>query len=198
LSRSTRQDGGHRMSAPTAASQRDHLGHRSRLWEELGRDLRLAVRSLRRAPGYTAAAVIVLALGIGANTAIFSAVRAVLLDPLPFPQGDRLVLVHQATADGKVPNAFVSVHEYHAYRERLRAVRDLVEYHRMSFTLLKQGEPDRVATGVVSANFFSMLGVRPLLGRTFVAQDDRHGAEPVLVLSYPYWKKKFGGDPHAV
>jgi putative ABC transport system permease protein len=92
----------------------------------------------------------------------------------------------------------VSIPELFDYRQRLQSVRDLVEFHRMSFTLLNQGEPDRVDTGVVSANFFEMLGIRPLHGRTFAPGDDELGAEAVLVLSHGYWKRKFGGDPAVV
>jgi putative ABC transport system permease protein len=97
-----------------------------------------------------------------------------------------------------VADAGVSIPEIGDYRERLQSIRDLVEYHGMSFTLLKQGEPDRVDTGVVSARFFDMLGIRPELGRTFVEQDDRPGAEAVLVLSHKYWLEKFAGDPKVV
>jgi putative ABC transport system permease protein len=166
--------------------------------EALGRDLRLAVRSLRRSPGYLLAAVVVLALGIGANTAMFSAVHGVLLAPLPFTHGEQLVVLHQASVDGRILDAQVSVPELAVYRQRLHSLRDVVEYHAMSFTLLRQGEPGRVDTGVVSSNFFDVLGVKPLLGRTFVAADGMHGAEPVMVLGHAYWQRKFGGDPRVV
>jgi len=168
------------------------------LWDELAHDVRFGLRSLRRSPGYTLAAVGVLALGIGANTAIFSVVRGVLLAPLPFRHGEQLMLISQSAPAAEVTNAGVSIPELGAYRERLTTVRDLVEYHGMSFTLLRQGEPDRVDTGVVSANFFDMLGVRPLHGRSFVHDDEVHGAEAVLVLSHPYWQEKFGGDPGVI
>src|SRR6476659_7865140 len=118
-------------------------------WTALQQDVRFGLRSLRRSPGFTIAAVGVLALGIGANTAVFSVVRSVLLQPPPFRDSGRLVLVQQSAPAEQVTNAGVSIPELVAYRERLRAVRDLVEYHGMSFTLLKRGEPDRVATGVV-------------------------------------------------
>ncbi len=174
------------------------LRPRRRPLEALLHDLRFALRTLRRSPGYTCAAVGVLALGIGANTAIFSVLQGVLFAPLPFRQGERLVLVRHSAPGSEVTNAAVSIPELAAYRERLHSVRDLVEYHGMSFTLLKRGEPDRVATGVVSANFFSMLGIKPLLGRDFTPGDEVHGAEAVLLLSYPYWQQKFGGDPKVV
>ncbi len=164
----------------------------------LEQDVRFALRTLRRSPGFTCAAVLILALGIGANTAMFSVIDGVLLKPLPFRDGSELVLIQHAATKSDVADAGVSIPELHRYRARLDSIRDLVEYHGMSFTLLNQGEPDRVDTGVVSANFFSMLGIAPLHGRTFVDGDDDLGAEAVLVLSHAYWRDKFGADPAVV
>jgi putative ABC transport system permease protein len=166
--------------------------------EALWRDVRFGFRTLRRSTGYTCAAVGVLALGIGANTALFSVVRGVLLAPLPFANGDELMLVTQSAPASQVPDAGVSIPELGAYRERARSLTGLVEYHSMSFTLLKRGEPDRVDTGVVSANFFDVLGVRPLHGRGFVDADDDDGAEAVLLLSHRYWQDKFAGEASVV
>ena len=167
-------------------------------WDQFVQDLRFGVRTLRRSPGYTLAAVLILALGIGANTAMFSVIDGVLLKPLPFRDGKELVLIQQAAPQANVANVGVAIPELWDYRARLESVRDLVEYHTMSFVLLNQGEPDQVATGVVSANFFDMLGVRPVVGRTFVDKDDDLGAEAVLVLSHEYWQQKFGGDPKVI
>ena len=162
-------------------------------WDTLWQDIRFGCRTLRRSPGYTAAAISVLALGIGANTAMFSVIRGVLLAPLPFPKGHELVLVQQSAPASNVDDAGVSIQELDDYRARLQSVRDLVEFHSMSFVLLNQGEPDRIQAAVVSANFFDMLGVRPL-GRTFRKGDDDIGAEAVLVLSHEDWQSKFGGE----
>ena len=167
-------------------------------WDSLVQDVRFGARTLRRSPGYTTAAIAILALGIGANTAVFSVLDGVLLKPLPFRNGDELVLLRQSAPQSNVANASVSIFELYDYRARLRLIRDLVEYHQMSFTLLDQGEPDRIDAAVVSANFFEMLGVAPLHGRTFVDHDDDLGSEAVLVLSHPYWTRKFGGDPGVV
>jgi predicted permease len=166
--------------------------------DALVQDLRFGLRTLAHSPGYTFAAVLILALGIGANTAMFSVINGVLFEPLPFRDGAELVLVQQAAQKSERPNAGVSIQELQDYRERLTSVRDLVEYHSMSFTLLNQGEPDRVDTGVVSANFFDMLGITPTLGRSFVDTDDDLGAEAVLILSHAYWQQKFGGDESVV
>ena len=167
-------------------------------WDTLWQDIRFGVRTLRRSPGYTAAAVIVLALGIGVNTAMFSVIRGVLLRPLPFVDGHELVLVQQSAPTSRVADAGVSIQELDDYRTRLKSIRDLVEFHSMSFVLLNQGEPDRIQAAVVSANFFDMLGVRPLHGRTFHDPDDDIGADAVLVLSHEYWQSKFGGDDKVI
>ena len=167
-------------------------------WDALRQDARFAVRTLRRSPGFTLAAMLVLGLGIGANTAVFSVINGVLLKPLPFRAGHELMLVQHAAPAANVPNALVSINELYAYRERLKSVTDLVEYHSMSFTLLNEGDPDRVDTGVVSANFFDMLGITPAKGRTFRQGEDALGSEPVLVLSHRYWQQKFGGRDDVV
>ena len=168
------------------------------VWESLGRDVLIGARTLRRSPGYTITSALILAVGIGANTAVFSVLNGVLLQPLPFRDGHELVLVQQSAERSRVEDAGVSIPEMGEYRERLRSIRDLVEYHSMAFTLLKQGAPDRVDTGVVSADFFDMLGIRPVLGRSFVTGDAEPGAPAVLLLSHQYWRDKFGGDPAVV
>ncbi len=159
------------------------------------RELVHVLRSLRRSPAYAATVVVTLALGIGANTAIFSMIHGVLLEPLPYRDGDELVVLRQQVGDDTpVP---VSIAEFYDYRSRSQSV-DLVEYHTMSFTLLGRSEPDRVTTGVVSHDFFDVLGVGPLHGRSFVAADEAHGAEAVLLLSHPFFERAFGGDPAVV
>ncbi|HEX6105978.1 MAG TPA: ABC transporter permease, partial [Gemmatimonadales bacterium] len=164
----------------------------------LRQDLRYAFRTLRRAPGYTVVALLTLALGIGANTAIFSMVRGVMLRPLPFREGHRLVNLEQPASLAGVQNARFSVPELEDYRARARAVRDVVEYHSMPFILLGRGEPWRAQTAVVSANYFEVLGVVPLKGRLFRPGEDQPGAEPVLVLSHDFWRNRLGGDPDIV
>jgi putative ABC transport system permease protein len=167
-------------------------------WDALQQDVRFGIRTLRRSPAYTIAAVLILALGIGANTAMFSVIDGVLLKPLPFRDGHELVLVQQSAPQTSRPSVGVSIPELYDYRRRVQSVRDLVEYHSMSFTLLNHGDPDRVDTGVVSANFFDVLGVKPLHGRTFIDTDDDLGAEAVLVLSHAYWQEQFAGDRNIV
>ena len=167
-------------------------------FEMLRQDLRFGGRTLRREPGYTVAVIAILALGIGANTAMFSVLNGVLLQPLPFSRPGNLVLLQQGDRNRPPANGNVSIPELFGYRARLASVTGLIEHHGMSFTLLNQGEPDRVDTGVVSANFFDTLGIRALHGRTFLPNEDNLGAEAVLVLSHQYWKERFGADPSIV
>ncbi len=167
-------------------------------WEILTSDCAYAFRMMRKNMGFTAVAVLTLALGIGANTAIFSVVHAVLLRALPYPHGEQLVFIRQQEKKLGINDMSFSVQEIQDYRGQNRTLAGLVEYHSMSFTLFGHGDPDRVRTGVVSANYFDLFGVRPLLGRTFLAEDDKPGASPVLVLSYEYWKNNFGSDPEIV
>ena len=167
--------------------------------ETLVADLRYGARALFKHPGYAALAIVTLGLGIGANTAIFSVINGVLLKPLPYEHGDRLVIVQQSRPLSGQPQVGVAIAEYFDYRERGKDVFDgLVEYHQMNFDLINRGEPDRVNTGVVSHNFFDLLGIKPILGRTFMASDDVRDAEAVLILSHTYWRTKFGGDPNIV
>src|SRR5262245_15859858 len=161
-------------------------------------NIRFAFRTLRRNRLFAAFAIVTLGLGIGANTAIFSVIDGVLLKPLPYASGDRLVVINQSTRLASRPNASVSIKELYDYRDKASTFDALVEYHQMNFDLLRKGNPDRVSTGVVSHDFFNVLGIAPILGRTFVAGDDEPGAEAVLVLSYPYWQKAFGADTGVV
>jgi len=165
---------------------------------DLAQDVRFAVRSLRKSPGFTLAILVTLALGIGANTAIFSLINGVLIQPLPFDGGDRLVTLHQPAYGAGVEDAGFSPVELADYRSGVKSLDGLVEYHSMWFILLGLEDPQHVRTGVVSADFFDLFGVEPLHGRTFLPGEDQPGAEPVLILSYDYWRRAFGGDPNVI
>jgi putative ABC transport system permease protein len=167
-------------------------------WQILTSDCGYAFRMMRKNPGFTAVAILTLALGIGANTAIFSVVHSVLLRPLPYPEGQQLIFIRQQETKLGIPDISFSVKEIEDYRAQNRTLSGIVEYHAMSFTLFGHGDPERVRTGVVSANYFDLFGVQPLLGRTFLPDDDKLGAPPVLLLSYEYWKNNFGSDPGIV
>ena len=169
----------------------------SRLVETFAQDVKYGVRNLRRTPGFALVVIVTMALGIGANTAIFSVVNGVLLRPLPYRNGERLVVLHQQQPLANVAEMGFSYKEILDYRQS-RAVDGVVEFHNMWFILLGRAEPQRVSTGVVSANFFDLLGVQPLYGRTFQEADDKPGAPAVLMLGHKYWKTSFGGDPSVV
>jgi putative ABC transport system permease protein len=181
---------------PKKEDVRDSWGMR---WlEGLGHDLRFGLRNLARHPGYTLVVVATLALGIGANASVFSVVRGVLLRPLPYERGEQVVLLRQSDPRAGIADIGFSVAEVEDYRLQNATLDSVVEYHSMNFTLLGGSEPQRVRTGVVSADFFRVLEVKPLLGRTFRPEEDAHDAEPVLVLSYDYWIRRQGGDPGIV
>jgi predicted permease len=162
------------------------------------RDLRVALRSLRARPGFAAIAILTLALGIGASTALFGVLRAVVLRPLPYADGDRLVHVERPARGVDEADVGFSVPDVVDFRARQRSLAGVAEYHSMTFNLLSRGEPLRVQTGVVSADFFDVLGVRAALGRTFRPGDDAPGAAPVVVVSHAFWQSRLGGDPKAV
>ncbi len=166
--------------------------------ETLVQDVRYGLRVLARNPGFSLAAILTLALGIGANTAIFSLVYGVLLRPLPYLHGEQLVVLHQDAPGAKVLDFPFSVKEIADYREQNHTLQGIAEHHTMNFLLIGKDSAERVETAVVSANFFDVLGVRPLLGRTFVAGDEAHGGPAVLILSYKYWQAHHGGDPHII
>jgi predicted permease len=167
-------------------------------WEMFRQDAVFALRMMRKNPGFTAIVVLTLALGIGANTAIFSVINGVLLRPLPYANGAGIVRLYQKAPLAGIQDAGFSPTEIRDFRQRSRTLADVVEYHSMSFTFFGQGDPQRVVTGVVSANFFDVLGVKPVLGRLFLPGEDEHGAEPVLLLTYSYWKNVMGSDPNVV
>ncbi len=166
--------------------------------ETLLQDLRYGLRVLAKNPGFSLAAILTLALGIGANTAIFSLVYGVLLRPLPYLHGDRLVVLHHDAPLANVLDFAFSVKEIADYRDANHTLEGLAEHHTMSFLLFGKDTGERVETAVVSANFFDLLGVKPLLGRTFVAADETPGGPAVLILSYKYWQTHQSGDPHIV
>ncbi|MGH9866168.1 MAG: ABC transporter permease, partial [Candidatus Acidiferrales bacterium] len=161
-------------------------------------DARFALRMMRKNPGFTLAAVMTLGLGIGANSAIFSVVNAVLIKPLPYTHGTQLVHVQQQAPKAGLLDQPFSVREINDYREQNHTLDALVEYHNMNFILLGHSEPERVESGVISWNYFDVFGVKPVWGRNFRPEDEQPGAPAVLMLSYEYWIRSFGGDPTVV
>jgi predicted permease len=156
-------------------------------------DIRHAIRQLRRSPGFAAAVVLTLALAIGANTAIFSAVNAILLRPIPYADSPRLLAVWHGAANGYAWYTF-SHPRFRYLQEHSSDIAELAAYDDESVTLADRDEPVRVEGGRVSANFFSLLGVKPALGRTFRPAEDAHGAPPVALLSHRIWQRRYGAD----
>jgi putative ABC transport system permease protein len=164
---------------------------------QLFQDLRLAVRQLRRNPGFAAVAVFTLALGIGANTAVFSVVKGVLLDSLPYRQADRLATL-AAGDGGTLDAATVSFGEAEDWRSRSRSFESIALYRGWTPTATGGSAPEIVYGLRVGANFFPTLGVEPALGRPFLPEQDRPGGWHVVLLSHGYWQRRFAGDPKVI
>ncbi len=161
------------------------------LWQ----DLRYGIRMLFKHPGFTLVAVLMLALGIGANTAIFSVVNAVLLRPLPYNESDRLVFLNERSP--QLEGMSISYPNFTDWRAQNRVFEKIGVYNRRSYNLTG-GEPERILVGQVSADLFAALRVRAALGRLFTNEEDAPGANPVVVLSHGLWQRRFGADPNIV
>ncbi|TQV86862.1 ABC transporter permease [Aliikangiella coralliicola] len=160
--------------------------------ENIELDIRYALGRFRAQPISTLVIVLMLALGIGATSAIFSVVNGLLLQATPFDDSDRLVILEQIEKNtGR--RLGLSVPELFDYREQSSNFESIAEYHNMTFTMYGQDDPLRVRTGVVSANFFDILGIQPILGRLFNTDEDAIGAEPLVILTYEFWQKEFAG-----
>ena len=157
-------------------------------------DLRYALRSLSRAPGFTLAVVLTLALGIGANTAIFSVVRGVLLRPLPHRDGDRLVYLRHSIKGPGGENVRFSVPEILDFREGAKTLAAVAEYSGIVYTLNGERDAVRINIGLVTGNFFNVMGLSAVRGRLLTEQDDGTSVPPVMVLTHDYWMKRFNGD----
>lgn len=185
-------------------------GHDERTWrvaEDLVRHVRHAVRGFRRNPGFALTVILTLALGIGGSTAIFSIVDQTLLRPLPYPNGDELVTIYEtAPAFGLGPEQIVfgqtrnvvSPANWLDWQRDSRTLRQLAAWRGASWTLTGAGDPIRLDVQLVSSEFFPLLGVQPLFGRTITPDDDRPNAPRVVVLSHDLWQQRFGGDPGVV
>src|SRR5918911_1645146 len=161
-------------------------------------DLRYGLRMLLKNPGFTLVAVVALALGIGANSAIFSVVNALLLRPLPFEQPDRLVQVWESSAKlgrNEIPASFPNFADW---REQNHVFEQTVAYSAWSFNLTGTAEPERIHSAIVSPAFFSTLGVEPVLGRTFLPGEDEPGKDLSVVISRRLWQRRFNSDPGVV
>ena len=177
---------------------------RVKLIENFVQDLRFGLRTQRQARAFTAVAILTLALGIGANTAIFSVVRAALLRPLPYAQPDRLITVGEVRGEEELSQALspaswnASYPDYLDWRKQSKAFESLAGFTGDGFTLRGAGEPETVSAVQATTNFFSTLGVKPFLGRDFRAGEDVAAGPLAAILTHSYWRSRFGGDPRVV
>jgi putative ABC transport system permease protein len=163
--------------------------------ETLLLDLRYAVRMLFKSPGFAAIAVLCIAIGIGANTAIFSVVNAILIRPFPYADPDHIVAVHEVRQQDKVNRDGLSDLDYQDLREQAASFSETAAYTSRSLTFSGEGEPERVQGASISWNLFQLLGVKPALGRPFRPDEDRAGAPGAVLLSHELWMRRFNGDP---
>ena len=162
--------------------------------ESVAADLKYAMRSLRHSPAFTLVVVTTLALGIGANTAIFSVVRGVVLKPLPHRDGDRLVYLRHSIEAAGGENVLFSVPEVQDFRDGAKSFGGIAEYSPWSFTLRTENDAVRVPAGLVTGNFFEVMGLDPILGRVTSPDDDGQGVPVVVVLTHEYWTRRFAAD----
>src|SRR5690349_1165922 len=189
--RAMREFGGVELSKENCRDTR-----RVRVMETLWHDVRFALRILRKSPGFTATVILTLGLGIGANAAIFSAVYAVLLKPLPYSQPDQLVMVYE---DVHLPNYQNDRNEpspgnFSSWKNQNTVFESMAAYRNRSWNLTGSGEPARIEGEMVSAEFFAALRANAEMGRVFTEEDDRPGNAHVAVITDGFWKTQFGSD----
>ena len=167
--------------------------------ENLLQDIRYGMRTLAKNPAFTVIALLTLALGIGANTAIFSVVESLLLRPLPYPQPERLVEIAN-TYLPQIPKAGLSPGDYADWKRQNLSFSEMGAYAKVlqGFNLSGEGEPQRVQAAYADSGLFPMLGIRPVAGRSFLPEEDRAGNAPAVILGHRLWESRFGGDPHVV
>jgi len=168
-------------------------------WEdEMFQDLRYGLRMLLKQKGFTAVAVLTLALGIGANTAIFSVVHAVLLRPLPYSQPEQLIWIWETCPKDDIKEESASVPNFADWRSQSQSFTEMAAFAGTAPVLTNAGEPERIPGTSVTANFFTTLGVEPMIGRSFVAEENEPGKNRVVILSHSLWQRRFGSDPEIV
>src|ERR1700752_123050 len=161
-------------------------------------DIRFGLRMLLKSPTVTVVALVALTLGIGANTAIFSVVNAVLLRTFPYTDAERLVLVWEKRQGGTTDQNVINLGNFTDWKEQNQAFSDMAAFFDRSLNLTSDGEPEEVPGEYATTNLFSVLGSSPVLGRTFTDEDGREGQPRVAVISYGLWQRRFGGDPQGV
>src|SRR5881394_2587674 len=162
-------------------------------------DLRYGIRMLVKSPAVTAVAIIALTLGIGANTAIFSVVHAVLLRSLPYAEGDRLAILWENRKSGKPnPQNVINLGNFYDWKEQNSVFTDMAAFFDLNVNLTGDGEPEEVPAQIATPSLFSLLGVNAIKGRTFLPDDGKTGQPQVAVISYDLWQRRFGGDANII
>ena len=161
-------------------------------------DLKYGARLLAKNKRFTVVAVFTLGLGIGANGAIFSVINGVMLKPFSFPDSERLVVIWERCLNQGLPRMVVSPPNFSDWRDQNQAFQDVAAYRQQDFNLVGSGDPERVRGLRISATMFSMLGVRPLLGRDFQPDEDKPGAASAVIVSYGFWQRRLGANPSAI
>jgi putative ABC transport system permease protein len=164
----------------------------------LRNDIRYAVRNLIKRPGFTLIAVITLALGIGANTAIFSAIHALLLKPLPFPELDRVVAIWDKAPSRGIVHNEVAMANYLDWRAQNQSFEQLALYRWWSVNLTGLEPPERIQGFLVTANFLDAIGIKPIMGRNFSEEENQPGKDAVAIITHSLWQRRFGGDPNII
>src|SRR5258708_3362073 len=159
-------------------------------FDRLMQDLQFGVRMITKSPGFAAVAILTLALGIGANTALFSVVNGVLLNPLPYPQPEQLVTLHESKPNFEAGS--ISFLNFRDWRKENTAFSMMGISRGYSFSLTSAGEPEQVQAELISTDFLPMLGVKPVIGRLFEEGEDEFGASPIVIISAGFWSRKFG------
>src|SRR5258708_1222699 len=166
--------------------------------EALLQDLRYAVRLLVKRPGFTAVVVLALGLGIGANSAIFSVVNALLLRPLPYRASERLVWIWEQNLGNNIKEEPASPPNLADWRNQCTSFDGVTGFSRAGITLTSDAEPEQIPAAAITGDFFSVLGVDPVLGRAFLPEEDTPGNNHVVILSHGIWQRRFGSDPNII
>ncbi|HET9713492.1 MAG TPA: ABC transporter permease, partial [Pyrinomonadaceae bacterium] len=159
-------------------------------------DLIYGLRWLRKNPGFTVLSVLMLAVGIGVNTAMFSVINAVLLRPLPYPEPDRIVFMNESGPE--IKNRWVSYPNFVDWRKRNQVFESISTIRGWGVNITGADQPESVNSRMVTSDYFKVMRATPMLGRDFTAEDDQPGAHPVTIISYGTWQQRYGGDPNIV
>jgi putative ABC transport system permease protein len=170
----------------------------SKLAESLVFNLQAALRFLRKSPGFSLAVILTLALGIGANSAVFSAIDAVILRPLPFPDADQIIQIAQHNIQGRDANRFVAPVRLEDWNRLNSTFQAISGYYTDDLSELSGSLPEKVTEALVAPRFFQVMGVSPMLGRAFTSAEEHWGGPNAVLISYAFWQRRFHGDPAAI